>query len=88
MFLNFGFFKTIKSDRMKDLLISHFSEKIGFHPQIQRNKSDIVYSTEKGKTYFEAIINGSEITDAEFFLIAANRMLEGIKELNGMATIS
>ena len=79
MLLNFGFFKTIKSDRMKDLLICNFGEKIGFHPQIQRNKSDIVYSTEKGKTYFEAIINGSEITDAELFFIAANRMRERIK---------
>ena len=34
MLLNFGFFKTIKSDRMKDLLICNFGEKIGFYPQI------------------------------------------------------
>ena len=76
---NFGFFRDIKSDRMKDLLMYQFGESIGFHSRIQRNQSEIVYSRDKGKTYYEAILNGSEITDAELFPIAANRLHESIK---------
>ena len=35
MLENFGFFKCVKSDRIKDLLINNFGEKIGFHSRIQ-----------------------------------------------------
>ena len=77
---NFGFFRNIKSDRLKELLIHNFGGRIGFHSRVQRNQSDIVYSRNKGKTYFEAILNGSEVTDAELFHIAANRLRESLKK--------
>ena len=59
----FCFFRTIKCDCMKELLRKKFSEDIGFHSQIRKNKSEIVYSRKKGNTYYEAILNGSEISD-------------------------
>ena len=60
MLLNFGYFKVIKSDRIKELLMLNFADKVGFHQRMQRNKSEIVYSTDNGRNYHEAMINGSE----------------------------
>ena len=39
MLENFGLYKTIKSDRIKELLTLHFGDTIGFHNRHERNKS-------------------------------------------------
>ena len=77
--LNFGYYKLIKSDRMKELLLLHFGEKIRVHQRIQKNKSEIVYSTENNSKCYEAVINGSEITNEELFKIVEKRMRENIR---------
>ena len=35
---------TITLDRLKDMLIQHLGEKIGFHSRPHNNRSDIVFS--------------------------------------------
>ena len=44
MLENFGLYKAMKSDRIKDLLIRHFRDAIGFHTRHERNKSAIMYT--------------------------------------------
>ena len=79
MLENFGSFKIVKSDRLKDMLIQHLGEKIGFHSRPHTNRSDIVFNKTEGKTYYEAILQGSEVTDDELLSIAANRLRGYIK---------
>ena len=74
MLENFGLYKTVKSDRIKDLMILHFGDAIGFHTRHERNKSAIVYSRRTGQTYYEAVLNGSEVTDEDILSIAYNRL--------------
>ena len=44
MLENFGLYKAMKSDRIKDLLIRHFRDAIDFHTRHERNKSAIMYT--------------------------------------------
>ena len=71
---------------MKKLLLLHFDGNQSFLQRIQKNKSEIVYSTENYSNYYESVINGSEITGEELSLIASNRMRESIRsKFNVMA---
>ena len=57
----FVLYKIVKSNRTKDLLILHFGDRIGFYTRHERNKSTIVYGGKIGRTYCEAVRNGSEV---------------------------
>ena len=80
MLENFGLYKTVKSDHIKDLLILHFGDAIGFRTRHERNKSAIVYSRRTGQTYYEAVLNGSEVTNEYILSIACNRLRINIKK--------
>ena len=80
MLENFGLYKTMKSDRIKDLLILHGGDAIGFHARHERNESAIVYSRRTGQTYYEAVPNGSEVTDEDILSIACNRLRINVKQ--------
>ena len=77
---NFGLYKTIKSNCIEDLLILHFGDTIGFHTIHQRNKGAVVYSRRTGQTYYNAVINGSEVTDKEILSIACKQLQINIKQ--------
>ena len=51
MLENFALYKDVKSDGIKDLLILHLGNAIGFHTRHARNKSEIVYSRRTDQTY-------------------------------------
>ena len=57
----FVLYKIVKSNRIKDLLILHFGDRIGFYTRHERNKSTIVYGGKIGQTYCKAVRNGSEV---------------------------
>ena len=80
MLENFGLYKTVKSDLIKDLLILHFGDTIGFHTRHQRNKRAFVYSRRTGQTYYEAVLNGLEVADVDILFIACNRLRINIKQ--------
>ena len=64
----------MKSDGIKDMLILHFGDAIGFHTRHESKKSAIVYSRRTGQTYYETVLNGSEVTDEDVLSIACNRL--------------
>ena len=74
MLEKFGLYKTVKSDRIKSLLILHFGDAISFHTRNERNKSTIVYNRRTGQTYYEAVLNGSEVTDENILSIVYNQL--------------
>ena len=80
MFENFALYKSIKSDRVKDLLILHFGDTIGFHARHERNRSVIVYSRRTGQTYYEAVLNVSQVTVEYILSITCNQLGINIKQ--------
>ena len=49
MLENFVLYKTVKSYRIKDLLILHFGDTIGFHTRYERSKSAILTAGEQAE---------------------------------------
>ena len=77
---NFGLYRTVKSDSIKDLLILHFGDTISFHIRHERNKSANMYNRKTDQTYCEAVANVLEVTDEEILSIACNRLRINIKQ--------
>jgi len=66
MMSNFGLsIYSIKTSRIKELLINEFKDKIGFHKRYQRNQSTIVYDASQGSSFIEAAIYTWGVSDEQ-----------------------
>ena len=82
---NFGLYKTVKSDSIKDLLILHFGNTISFHIRHERtnkstDKGTNMYNRRTDQTYCKEVANFLEVTDEEILSIACSRLRINIKQ--------
>ena len=74
MLNNYGLDSNAKSGYIKDMLIKEFQDLIGFIPTARKNLSELVYDTKGGRTYAEAIIKSSGLSNEQLIRNTAVRL--------------
>ena len=61
--------------------IQEYGDDIRFHERPKKNKSEVVYDTEGGGNYIQAIFNSFGITDERLIVNLAPQLFKHIKEV-------
>ena len=78
MLKNYGFDSNVKSCYVKDMLMKEFQDSIGFIPNARKNVSELVYDTKGGRSYAEAIITSSGLSNEQLIRNTAVRLHEQV----------
>ena len=54
---NYGYYSTVKSSFLKEILVKEFGDDIAFHDRSQKNASELVYDTRAAGSYLEAAMS-------------------------------
>ena len=69
----------VKSSYIKELLIREFKEAVGFHPQPQKNVSELVYDTTAGGSYIEAALTSMGVSSDQLVSNLSKCIVEDVK---------